>query len=60
MCKCNNKKTVESVLNCKATAELCESVEKDLLKADGNLKELLDDRSLTDNQQDGDRGSVEL
>lgn len=39
------KQTIESQLNCKATAELNDSVIDDMLKADGNLKELLDDKS---------------
>jgi hypothetical protein len=37
------KQTIESQLNCKATAELNDSVIDDMLKADGNLKELLDE-----------------
>ena len=38
------KQTVESQLHCKATAELDDSIINDMLKTDGNLKELLDDR----------------
>ena len=39
----NEKKTIESQLNCKATAELKLSVEKDMEKEDGSLEELLND-----------------
>ena len=59
MCKCN-KKTIESVLNCKASAELDCSVMNDMLKTDGNLKELLDDRSSEIDSSNGDRSSIEL
>jgi hypothetical protein len=52
-----NKKIVTSILSCKATAELNQSVNQDLLKSDGSLKELLDDRSSQDNSEDCDRGS---
>jgi len=54
------KHTIESQLHCKATAELNDSVINDMLKTDGNLKELLDDRSSEDNEEDGDRSSEEL
>lgn len=37
------KCSIESVLHCKATAELEDSVINDMLKTDGSLKELLDD-----------------
>lgn len=51
-------KSIESVLICKATADLNESVNQDLLKTDGNLKELLDDRSSETNEQNGDRRTM--
>lgn len=51
------KQTIESHLYCKSTAELSDSIINDMLKADGNLKELLDDRSCEDTVEDGDRSS---
>jgi hypothetical protein len=53
------KQTIESQLNCKATAELNDSVIDDMLKADGNLKELLDDRSSENNESNSDRVTKE-
>ena len=50
------KHTIESQLNCKATAELNDSVIDDMLKTDGNIKDLLDDKSDKDNEESGDRG----
>jgi len=51
------KQTVESQLHCKATAELDDSIINDMLKTDGNLKELLDDRQLDDISASGNRDS---
>jgi hypothetical protein len=50
------KQTIESQLHCVATAELKDSVENDLMKTDGNLKELLDDKSSEDELNNSDRG----
>lgn len=50
-------KCIESELILKATADLNESVNQDLLKADGNLKELLDDRSPETIENNSDRSS---
>ena len=46
------KQTVESQLHCKATAELDDSIINDMLKTDGNLKELLDEDRPPDDQSD--------
>jgi hypothetical protein len=54
------KQTIESQLNCKATAELNDSVIDDMLKADGSLKELLDDRPSEDIKDNSDRSCSEL
>ena len=54
------KQIIESQLHCKATAELNDSVIDDMLKADGNLKELLDDRSSEDIEDNSNRGSDQL
>lgn len=48
------KHSIESQLHCKATAELNKSVEEDLIKQDASLKELLDDRSLEEQQESSD------
>lgn len=53
------QQTVESQLHCKATAELDDSIINDMLKTDGNLKELLDDRSSENDPNVGDRSSSE-
>lgn len=53
-------KTIHSELYCRGTASLNESVSLDLQKADGNLKELLNDESPKDNQECGDGSSSEL
>jgi hypothetical protein len=53
------KHTIESQLNCKATAELNDSVINDMLKTDGNLKELLDDKQLEDDSESSTRSSDE-
>lgn len=53
------KQTIESQLNCKATAELNDSVIDDMLKTDGSLKELLDDKSSENNESDSDRAISE-
>jgi|LakMenEpi03Aug12_release.lakeMendotaPanAssembly.Ray.scaffolds.fasta_scaffold2409790_1 hypothetical protein len=55
------KQTIESQLHCKATAELADSIIDDMLKSDGNLKELLDDESEDkDNEQNIDRSSKKM
>jgi hypothetical protein len=54
------KQTIESQLHCKATAELADSIIDDMLKADGNLKELLDDQTTNDKEEHCDRGGKEL
>jgi hypothetical protein len=51
------KQTVESQLHCKATAELANSIVDDMLKEDGNLKELLDDKTTNDKEEHCDRSS---
>lgn len=53
-------KSIESQLHCKATAELSLSINQDLLKSDGSLKELLDDRSSENEQNCSDGGGSEL
>jgi hypothetical protein len=54
------KQTIESQLHCKATAELNDSVINDMLKTDGSLKELLDDRTIENIEDNSDRSSEEL
>jgi len=55
------KQTVESQLHCKATAELDDSIINDMLKTDGNLKELLDEDRPSDDQSDnGDSATSPL
>jgi hypothetical protein len=54
------KQTIESQLNCKATAELNDSVINDMSKTDGSLKELLDDTTVENNEDNSDRSSSEL
>lgn len=51
---------IQAELLCKATAELDDSVINDLLQTDGNLKELLNDRSCKDKSDNSNGGSVEL
>ena len=52
------KQTIESQLHCKATAELSQSVNEDLLKSDGSLKDLIDDDSEHNNESNNsDRSS---
>lgn len=53
------KQTIESQLNCKATAELNDSVIDDMLKSDGSLKELLDDKPSENNEPNSDRAITE-
>lgn len=58
--KCS--RTIETSLNCKATAELADSVINDMLKADGSLKDLLHDdkdQQLDDKGADCNRGTGE-
>lgn len=57
-------KTIDSILHCKATAELEDSVIDDMLKTDGSLKDLLhddksEDRSSNDQSTNSDRGDRE-
>lgn len=54
------KQTIESQLHCKATAELADSIIDDMLKADGSLKELLNDQATDDKEEHGPRSSKEL
>lgn len=52
------KQTIESQLHCKATAELSQSVNEDLLKSDGSLKDLInEDSEHTDESNNSDRSS---
>lgn len=55
------KQTIESTLHCKATAELAQSVNEDLLKSDGSLKDLLNDEIASEpsgcETNSSDRGS---
>jgi hypothetical protein len=53
------KQTIESQLNCKATAELNDSIIDDMLKTDESLRELLDDRSSENNESNSDRVTKE-
>ena len=47
----------KSLLNCKATASLKESIAEDMDKPDRSLGELLDDKSRKDGQIRDDSGS---
>jgi hypothetical protein len=51
------KQNIESQLHCKATAELVESINQDLLKSDGSLKDLINDTEYTNESNDSDRNS---